>query len=161
MKMLTRRTLRIALLTAGLIGIFMAGTALPGTATPPTGGFSSVTLARGTDASNGTIPLQAGTDIVVVQVTVPAGGTSGWHSHPGGAIVVVKTGEVTIYHPVGPNCTSATYSAGQAFLERPDEVVDAVNNSSAPYVLYVTFPRVPQGALARTDEPDPGVCPGL
>ena len=28
-------------------------------------------------------------------------------------------------------------------------------------VLFVTFPRVPQGDSARIDEPDPGTCPGL
>jgi hypothetical protein len=32
---------------------------------------------------------------------------------------------------------------------------------TVPYVLYVTFPRVPQGDSARIDEPDPGTCPGL
>jgi hypothetical protein len=32
---------------------------------------------------------------------------------------------------------------------------------STPYVLYVTFPNVPQGGSTRTDEPDPGTCPGI
>jgi len=35
------------------------------------------------------------------------------------------------------------------------------NAGAVPYVLFVTFPRVPLGDSARTDQPDPGTCPGL
>ena len=111
--------------------------------------------------SDGTIPLKAGSDVAVAQITVGPGGSSGWHSHPGGAIVVVQQGSLTVYRSVGRECQSTTYTAGQAFIERPGEVNQVINASSDPYVLYVTFPRVPQGAYARTDEPDPGTCPGL
>ena len=129
-------------------------------ATPPSG-LTQVPLARGTDMSNGTIPLQVGTDVAMAQITVDLGGSSGWHSHPGGAIIVVKTGTLTVYRSVGSQCQTSTYSAGQAFIERPGEVDDVLNTGTVPYVLFVTFPRVPQGDSARTDEPDPGTCPGL
>jgi quercetin dioxygenase-like cupin family protein len=118
-------------------------------------------LARGTNTSNGTIPLQSGTDIVVAQITVDPGGSSGWHSHPGGAIVVVNEGSLTVYRSIGSQCESTTYSAGQAFVERPGEVDQVINTGTAPYVVFVTFPRVPQGDSARIDIPDPGTCPGL
>ena len=124
-------------------------------------GLVNILLARGTDASDGTIPLQVGTDILMSQITVDAGGSSGWHSHPGGAIIVVKQGTATRYRSIGGQCQSTTFTAGQAFIERPGEVDDVVNESTAPYVLYVTFPRVPPGGSARIDEPDPGTCPGL
>jgi quercetin dioxygenase-like cupin family protein len=124
-------------------------------------GLVNILLARGTDASDGTIPIQVGTDIVMAQITVDPGGSSGWHSHPGGAIIVVKQGTPTRYRSLGGQCQSTTYSAGQAFIERPGEVDDVVNAGTAPYVLYVTFPRVPPGGSARIDEPDPGTCPGL
>jgi quercetin dioxygenase-like cupin family protein len=129
-------------------------------ATPPSG-LTNVPLARGTNLSHGTIPLQVGTDVAMAQITVNPGGSAGWHSHPGGAIVVVKTGTLTVYTPVGSQCQIATYSAGQAFIERPGEVDQVINTGTTPYVLFVTFPRVPQGDSARTDEPDPGTCPGL
>ena len=80
-------------------------------ATPPSG-LTNVPLGRGTDTSHGTIPLQAGTDIVMSQITVAVGGSSGWHSHPGGAIVVVKQGTLTTYRSVGGHCESNTYNAG-------------------------------------------------
>jgi len=97
----------------------------------------------------------------MAQITVVPGGSSGWHSHPGGAVVVVKTGTLTVYRSVGNQCQTSTYSAGQAFIERRGEVDDVVNTGTVPYVLFVTFPRVPQGDSARIDQPDPGTCPGL
>jgi quercetin dioxygenase-like cupin family protein len=127
----------------------------------PDRGFTNVPLARGTNVSNGTIPLQAGTDLAMAQIMVEPGGSSGWHSHPGGAIIVVKQGSLTVYSPVGPRCETTTYSAGQVFIERPGELDDVLNAGTIPYVLFVTFPRVPQGDSPRTDEPDPGTCPGV
>jgi quercetin dioxygenase-like cupin family protein len=97
----------------------------------------------------------------MAQITVDPGGSSGWHSHPGGAIIVVKTGTLTVYRSIGSQCQSTTYSAGQAFIERPGEIDQVLNTSTTPYVLFVTFPHVPQGVSPRTDEPDPGTCPGL
>jgi quercetin dioxygenase-like cupin family protein len=97
----------------------------------------------------------------MAQITVDPGGSAGWHSHPGGAIVVVKQGSLTVYSPVGPKCRTTTYSAGQAFIERPGEVDNVLNTGTIPYILFVTFPRVPQGESPRTDQPDPGTCPGI
>jgi quercetin dioxygenase-like cupin family protein len=126
-------------------------------ATPPSG-LTNTPLARGTNTSDGTIPLQFGTDVAMAQITVVPGGSSGWHSHPGGAIVVVKSGSLTVYNSRGSQCTTVTYGAGDAFIERPGEVDDVFNTGTVPYVLYVTFPRVPQGDSARIDEPNPGTC---
>jgi quercetin dioxygenase-like cupin family protein len=95
------------------------------------------------------------------QITDAPGASSGWLSHPGGAIIIVKQGTPTIHRAIGGQCQTTTYSAGQAFIERPREVDLAVNNGAIPYVLLVTFPRLAQGESPRTDEPDPGTCPGL
>ena len=148
----------LLLLLVGVVGAAVyGGIAL---ATPPSG-LVNILLARGTDASEGTLPIQMGTDVVMAQITVDPGGSSGWHSHPGGAIIVVKQGAPTVYRAIGSQCQTATYSAGQAFIERPGEVDQVVNSGTVPYILFVTFPRVPQGESARIDEPDPGTCPGL
>jgi len=155
-----RRAVGWAVVSVALAGVVIAMTLGTSAATPPVG-LTNIGLARGTNASDGTIPLKAGSDVAVAQITVGPGGSSGWHSHPGGAIVVVQQGSLTVYRSVGRECQSTTYTAGQAFIERPGEVNQVINASSDPYVLYVTFPRVPQGASARTDEPDPGTCPGL
>ena len=125
----------------------------------PSAGLVNILLARGTDASEGSLPIQMGTDVVMTQITVDPGGSSGWHSHPGGAIIVVKQGSPTLYRAIGSQCQTTTYGPGDAFIERPGEVDDVLNASTAPYVLYVTFPRVPPGGNPRIDEPDPGTCP--
>jgi quercetin dioxygenase-like cupin family protein len=151
------RTVRWALLSIGLAGVVAAAMVGTGAATPPSG-LVNIPLARGTNVSEGTIPLQVGTDVAMAQITVDPGGSSGWHSHPGGAIIVVKTGTLTVNESVGSQCHVTTYTAGQAFIERPGEVDDVFNTGTVPYVLLVTFPRVPQGVSARTDEPDPGTC---
>ncbi len=155
-----KRAVRWAVVSVGLAGVVMAVTLSPGGATPPAG-LTLVPLALGTNTSDGTITLKAGTDVALAQITVSPGGSSGWHSHPGGAIVVVQQGSLTVYKSVGSNCETTTYTAGQAFIERPGEVDQVINTGTIPYVLFVTFPRVPHGASARTDEPAPGTCPGL
>jgi quercetin dioxygenase-like cupin family protein len=155
-----KRAVRLALVGVGVAGLVTAVIVAPVGATPPSG-LTNVLLARGTDTSDGTIPLQFGTDVVMSQITVNPGGSSGWHSHPGGAIIVVKQGTLTVHRSVGSQCQIETYSAGQAFVERPRELDQVTNEGSIPYVAFVTFPRVPQGESARTDEADPGTCPGL
>jgi quercetin dioxygenase-like cupin family protein len=163
----TRRGVGLALLTLAIGLAIVAVTILPGAATPAVNSTSTV-LARGTDQSNGTLTLQRGTDVVTVMNTfaaataTTAAGSSGWHSHPGGAIVVVAQGEITIYRSVGSQCDATTYTAGQSFLERPADVQDGVNTGTIETIVYVTFPGVPAGGSPRIDVPtDPGTCPGI
>ena len=155
-----KRLAKWSLVGVALTGVVTAFSVAPGGATPPAG-LTNVPLARGTNQSTGTIPLQFATDIAMAQITVEPGGSSGWHSHPGGAIVVVKQGSLAVHQAIGSQCQTETYSAGQAFIERPGELDQVTNNGTIPYILLVTFPRVPQGDSPRTDEPDPGTCPGL
>ena len=155
-----RRILAKALGALGALVAVITVVQFRANATPPSG-LVNIPIARGTNLSEGTIPLQLGTDIAMAQITVDPGGSAGWHSHPGGAIVVVKTGTLTVYHSVGGRCETTVYAAGQAFIERPGEVDNVLNMGASPYVLFVTFPRVPQGASPRTDEPNPGTCPGV
>ena len=155
-----KRAVRWAVLSVGIAGAITAVTVGPSTATPPSG-LTNIALARGTDTSHGRIRLQFGTDVAMAQITVQPGGSAGWHSHPGGAIIVVQQGTLTVYSPDDGRCKTKTYSAGQAFIERPGEVDNVLNTGTVPYVLYVTFPRVPIGASPRTDEPDPGTCRGI
>ena len=164
MKRLWKRTTRLALMTLGFAGLFVAVSAVPGTATPadPAGSFRSVVQARGTNTTPGTIPISQGLDIVVARNEVDPGGTSGWHAHPGGAIVVIQQGEITFYRWVGNHCTATRYTAGQAFVERASEVGNAKNTGSTLAIVFATFPGVPVGGPARTDvAPAPGTCPGL
>lgn len=156
-----KRKLTKTILGMAIVALLLAGAAVfKARATAPSG-LVNLPLARGTNVFDGTIPLQFGTDVAMAQITVAPGGSSGWHSHPGGAIIVVKQGSLTVYGSVGSRCEITTYGAGQAFIERPGELDDVLNTGTVPFVLFVTFPRVPQGDSARTDEPNPGTCPGV
>jgi hypothetical protein len=176
MNTLTRRGMRLALMTVGFAGLFVAVNAVPGAATAPSSGFASVRLAHGTLA-HGSLAVKPGLQIVVVQNTVQPGASSGWHSHPGGAMVVLVAGQITTYQSVrngdeeegrgtgSSRCVITTYKAGQAFVERPGDPLVAVNNGSSVTISYATFPGVPVDSagntLQRTDQPrpNPDPCP--
>jgi quercetin dioxygenase-like cupin family protein len=111
--------------------------------------------------SHGTLPLTQGLDVVVSRITVVPGGSSGWHSHPGGAIAILQQGQLTLYESVGNHCDVTTYTAGQTFVERPGDVVNAVNTGTTDFVVIATFPGVPVGGSTRIDQPNPGTCPGI
>ena len=89
MNTLARRVIRLGAVTVGLAGLLVAVNPIPGAVTPPAG-LTNQLLARGTDMSDGTLPIRQGSDVVVSKITVVPGGSSGWHSHPGGAIVIVQ-----------------------------------------------------------------------
>jgi hypothetical protein len=118
-------------------------------------------------------------DIVVATIKLAPGGSSGWHSHPGGAIAIVQQGEVTFYSPVANgddeqgqsqsdeegggqhlNCVITRYTQGQAFVEFPGEVGFAKNTGSIETIIVATFPGVPVGVIGgqRIDQPNPGTC---
>lgn len=129
-------------------------------ATPPVGAVT-VLLAQGQNGYSRTIPSQAGTDVVTVQNTFPPAGSSGWHSHPGVAVVVVASGEITLNRePIGGGpCQVLTFTAGQTFFEWASFMQNGVNNGSVDAVVYVTFFNVPHAGSARIDQPDPMNCP--
>jgi hypothetical protein len=175
MNTLTKRGMRLALIAVGFTGLFVATNAVPGAATAPSSGFMSIRLGHGT-LSHGSLAVKPGLQIVVVQNTVQPGASSGWHSHPGGAMVVIVSGQITTYQSVknddaeegrgsgSSHCVINTYAAGQAFVERPGEPLIAVNNGSSVTTSYATFPGVPVdpatgNTLQRTDQPKPNPDP--
>jgi quercetin dioxygenase-like cupin family protein len=175
MNTLTTRVIRLAVTTMALAGLFVAMNTVPGAATPSVG-FTSEPLGRGTYVSHGSLALRQGLDIVTSRITLTHGGSSGWHSHPGGSIIIVQQGELTVYalgrgdeeqgqsqpdQEDGLRCVITKYTHGQSFIERIGDVVDAVNTGSTDTVVVVTFPGVPVGGSSRIDMPDPGTCPGV
>ena len=167
MRRLWSRGMRLAVMTLGFAGLAVALNAVPGMATSPGGGFTSTLVARGTYMDHGTLPIKEGSDVVVTQITSPVGGSSGWHSHPGGAIGVVGCAgagchsAITIYRSVGGHCVINTYTNGQSFVERPGEVVLAISTASDTAIVYGIFPGVTVGGSPRIDQDDPGTCPGI
>ena len=93
------------------------------------------------------------TDVSMVTLTLDPGATTGWHSHPGLAVIAVAEGTGKLY---SADCIARTYSAGEAFVEAGDDTPTAFTNESAsPVVLTVTF-IAPQGSALAHPEADPG-----
>jgi quercetin dioxygenase-like cupin family protein len=150
-RMSARKTLALVIL--GVVAVVAAGAAL---ATPPLF-FSATQHARGTTPGHFKIKLQDSSgpaDAAIVQVTQAVGGHSGWHAHPGPAVVIVKSGELTIQQ--AKDCSSTTYAAGQVAIEPARHVHIARNTGTTTLELWIPFLAVPVGAPTRIDAPDPG-----
>jgi quercetin dioxygenase-like cupin family protein len=118
--------------------------------------FSIRDGARGRD----NIQVRNAGDTVMQQITFDPAGHSGWHSHPGPAVVLVASGELTFYDGDDESCTGRKYSAGQALIDPGQGHVHfAVNQGPTPAVVWVTYFDVPPGMGPRNDAPAPGNCP--
>lgn len=97
-------------------------------------------------------------DVVMRELTIAPGGSSGWHFHPGPTYVVVVTGTDSLYEANDPTCTATTYGPGQGFVEPAGDVHISRNEGSTNTVLLVTFLDVPVGGAFRLDAARPGNC---
>lgn len=99
-------------------------------------------------------------DFVVQDVALAPGGYSGWHTHPGPALVTVRRGTATLYEADDPECTPQVFSAGSAFAESAGHAHTVQNESTEDLELLVTY-ITPVGAFQRIDEPHPDHCPSV
>src|SRR5688572_33110092 len=153
---------------AAAVAIAVAGAAL---ATPPSGIVSATIVARAgfADPVDLTLKLredhsevihvrEAG-DTVMQQIIIGPGGHTGWHSHPGPAIALVKNGELTLYSSDDPTCTGRAFGAGQGFVDSGQGHVHIGRNlTSQNTEVWVTYLDVPPGGSVRIDAADPGNC---
>ena len=96
-------------------------------------------------------------DVAVAKVVLKPGGSTGWHHHPGVALVSVASGTVTEYDE---ECDKSVYKAGKGFVESNGAVHIVRNRGSVKAVLYVTF-IVPTQTPAEgllIDDPKPEGC---
>lgn len=156
-------------LTIFVVCVALAGTAL---ATPPSGIVSATVVARGSFADTVDIKFKVlsgreevlhvpdAQQTVMQQIVIGPGGHTGWHSHPGPVVVLVKAGELTLYDGDDPSCSGRTYSAGQAFIDAGGGHVHIARNlsQSQNVELWVTYFDVPVGAPFRIDAAGPGNC---
>ena len=56
-------------------------------------------------------------DMVVRTHDYAAGGSTGWHTHPGPVFISVLRGQVTFYEADDPTCTPHVVSAGQGYVD--------------------------------------------
>jgi quercetin dioxygenase-like cupin family protein len=145
---------------AGLLGAGLVMSTGAMAYADPGSGFSTLLIGRGQSAHSFGIQQRKGNDVLTVQNTETPGGSSGWHSHPGTAVIVVQSGTFTLYsEPVGGGpCTIHIYSAGQVYLEQPEDEQNGVNTGTVDVVVAVTFFNVPHGGSARIERTNPGNC---
>ena len=154
-----RRTMRrFGLIAAvAVTGSLAIGDVALGT---PGSGVSATVTARGTAEdkikTRGNQPF----DVVTQTITIQPGGHSGWHSHPGQAIVVIKAGTFTTYAGDDETCSSTAYGPGSVYVDAGyGHVHIARNEGTVPLELQVTYIDVPVGAPFRLDAAAPGNCP--
>ena len=142
-------------------------------ATPASGILSGTVVARATfqnpvdlkfKVQNGrqeVIHVPNAAETVMQQIVIGPGGQTGWHSHPGPVVVLIKSGALTFFSGDDPGCTPRTYSAGQAFVDSGQEHVHLAANQSATtnVELWATYFDVPPGGAFRIDAANPGNCP--
>jgi quercetin dioxygenase-like cupin family protein len=106
------------------------------------------------------IRVRQARETVMQQITIAPRGHTGWHSHPGPVVVLVKSGELTLYSSDDPTCAGRTYVAGEAFIDNGQGHVHIAYNLNAVHAveLWVTYFDVPIGQPFRLDVPDPGTC---
>ena len=98
-------------------------------------------------------------DTVMQQIVIAPGGHTGWHSHPGPVVVLVKTGALTFYSAHDSTCAPRTYTAGQAFIDSGQGHVHIGRNESTENLeLWATYFDVPPGGAFRINMPNPGNC---
>lgn len=159
---------KIKFITAAiLVSVTAIGAAV---LTPPTGVTGTV-FTRGNfvnstdikfkvkDEKEEVISINNARETVMQQINIAAGGNTGWHSHPGPVVVVVKSGQLSFYDGDDPTCTVRTYTAGQAFIDSGQGHVHIARNEGATNLeLYATYFDVPPGGAFRIDAPAPGNC---
>jgi quercetin dioxygenase-like cupin family protein len=103
------------------------------------------------------------TEVVMPQITIHAGASSGWHTHPGPGFVVVTFGTLALYQVIDNRCVKSTYGPGQGFVETPGVVHIARNEGASGDVTAVaTFLGIAPGTTAyKTLVPAPAACPGI
>lgn len=96
-------------------------------------------------------------DVYVGWILMDPGSTyGGWHTHPGPVWVVINGGELALY---GPDGCRTLYSAGAAYVARPDTLYDLRNEGTQPLELaFAGVFRAGQPATMAAEAPDV-TCP--
>ncbi|WP_327366759.1 cupin domain-containing protein [Streptomyces sp. NBC_01217] len=124
----------------------------------PGSGVSGTVVATGTSVGKLKVKTPNGrTDVTFRTITVEPGGSTGWHTHSGQLIAVVKSGTLT---RTLDDCSVEVTPAGSSFIE-PSGVRHrhiGRNLGTEPVVLWVTY-LLPRGS-ALSDDADAVDCDG-
>jgi quercetin dioxygenase-like cupin family protein len=161
-----------------LLGALVLGTIIAGAAAysgtvqaTPAAGFTGTTIAVGRfgdiDVSNQAfLPDSSGgphhkqlwlsfektkgaSDVYVQSNVWAAGGTTGWHTHPGHSLIIVTAGTVTAYEGDDPSCTPHVYTTGMGFVDEGGDHVHVIRNEDSIEARTIAVQLVPADATRR------------
>jgi quercetin dioxygenase-like cupin family protein len=159
-----RVAIAAALVVAMVVGFSAHALATPGsgivTTTLSLGRFSEIDV-KTNDAHPHQVKLKTKgeSDVYVVSNTIPPGGHSGWHTHPGPSLITIKSGTATFYEGDDPTCTPHVYAAGTGAIDPGDGHTHLLRNEGTVDLVTITVQILPAGAPRRIDMPNPGNCP--
>ncbi|BDT96240.1 MULTISPECIES: cupin domain-containing protein [Nocardia] len=141
--------LRVAVAPVVLAGALVSAAHADAT---PGSDITAVTLGQARIPA-GLVPFVAGTDLVVREITIGPGGSTGWHYHVGPVFGFIRSGTLT--HP-GPDCDAPVYRTGEFIYEPAGEwnVHVGLNLGAEPLVLDVVY-APPTGEPLFIDAPAP------
>jgi hypothetical protein len=88
--------------------------------------------------------------------------STGWHSHPGHSLIIIKSGAVTEYEG---DCTPRVYGPGQplgaTLVDPGGDHVHLIRNEGTVPVIGYAVQVIPAGAARRIDEPAPDACSNI
>jgi quercetin dioxygenase-like cupin family protein len=166
------KTARTIVLASVAVAGLVTAVVRTAVATPPSNIVSGTVLARASflvptdikikvdDGSEEVIHAPELQETVIQQIIIGPGGSTGWHSHPGPAVAMIKAGALALYSSEDPTCTPRIYLPGQAFVDHGQGHVHMARNLSPTDNLevWVTYFDVPPGAPVRLDAANPGNC---
>lgn len=98
-------------------------------------------------------------DLYVQNNVWAAGGTTGWHTHPGHSLIIVTAGTVTTYEGDDPKCKPHVYTTGMGFVDEGGDHVHVIRNEDTVEARTVAVQLIPAGATRRTDAEGNTACP--
>jgi quercetin dioxygenase-like cupin family protein len=156
------RRLRRSLLAAGLTATTLGALAAAGYGDPSGLGITPLALATldgPVHLHSGGVQLdtRAARDALTARLQFEAGGTTGWHTHPGPVIVQVVSGTLTLRYPTRQGCVSKLYQTGQGFIEDGGLVHEATAGSDGAVVM-ATFLARPSTTNYLVPQAPPAGC---
>jgi quercetin dioxygenase-like cupin family protein len=98
-----------------------------------------------------------GTELFIQHVRLAGNAATGWHTHPGPALVAVASGSLTYQDAEAHSCRSVTYVAGKGFVDRGfGHVHRAIAGETGAdfYVVYLLPPGSATHVIASSEPPE-------
>src|SRR6266540_2468322 len=94
-----------------------------------------------------------------IQKTIADGFDTGWHVHPGLAVVQVQEGSIQIYEN---SCTPKTVAAGDTFVEIPFEIVRSIATGHVVWTTSFVLDKAGDSTIPLSSySPGRNPCPTL